>query len=193
MNLNVGTILRGYTLRQLVTRFAEEYVWWLIRSWPGFEGVWMRYLFLKLTTKRLGGFCWISQGCTIYNTYNLEIGRSFTIGRNVQIDAIGGIVIGDGAGIGPGTIVLSQEHSTVSPSGHFGKGSFRLRPVRIGERAWIGANCFVKAGVTIGDDAVVAACSNVIEDVPAKATVIGSPARSYIQAIRELRAVRPAP
>ena len=63
----------------------------------------------------------------------------------------------------------------------------RLKPIRIGSRVWIGANCFVKAGVVLGDDAVVAANSNVIEDVPPKGQVIGSPARPYFQVLREMK------
>ena len=50
---NIRHILSHYRFKEVVVRLAEEYVWWLIRSLPGFEGVWLRYLFLKLTTKRL--------------------------------------------------------------------------------------------------------------------------------------------
>ena len=50
-------------------------------------------------------------------------------------------------------------------------------PVTIGRNVWIGANATILAGVTIGDDAVVAAASVVTKDVPAQAIVVGSPAR----------------
>ncbi|WP_372460252.1 MULTISPECIES: DapH/DapD/GlmU-related protein [Microbacterium] len=50
-------------------------------------------------------------------------------------------------------------------------------PVAIGRNVWIGANATILAGVTIGDDAVVAAASVVTKDVPAQAIVVGSPAR----------------
>jgi acetyltransferase-like isoleucine patch superfamily enzyme len=50
-------------------------------------------------------------------------------------------------------------------------------PVTIGRNVWIGANATILAGVTIGDDAVVAAASVVTKDVPARAIVVGSPAR----------------
>jgi acetyltransferase-like isoleucine patch superfamily enzyme len=192
MLVNVGSILRGYSLRSLLVRVAEEYLWWIIRSWPGIEGVYLRYLFLKVATKRLDGFCWIAQGCTFYNSSSLSIGRNFATSRNVYVDAVGGMEIGDDTGIGPNSVILAQEHRMVSEGGHFGPRAHRLSPIRIGSRVWIGANCFVKAGVTIGDDVVVAACSNVIADVPAKSQVIGSPARSYFQAVRELRAAERA-
>jgi len=179
-------ILAGYTLRQFLVRVAEEYLWWIIRSWPGFEGVFMRHLFLKLTTKRLEGFCWIAQGCSIVNSYNLSIGKNFATSRNVMIDALGGIEIADECGIGPNSVILSHEHRMISPGGHFDPAARRRRPIMIGSRVWIGANCFIKAGISIGDDAIIGACSNVIADVPAKGRVIGSPARPYFDTIREI-------
>lgn len=181
---NVRRRLGAYTPKQLMVRVAEEYVWWVLRSLPGFGGVWLRYLFLKCTTARLEGFCWITQGCTIVNSYNLSIGKGFAINRNVLLDAMGGIEIGDNSGIGPNCVLISHEHSMVSPD-PFGEESYRKRPIRIGSDVWIGANCFIKAGVTVGDRAVVAACSSVLQDVPPHGWVIGSPARPYTQVMRE--------
>ena len=50
-------------------------------------------------------------------------------------------------------------------------------PIVIGRNVWIGSNATVLPGVTIGDDAVVAAASVVTKDVPEKSVVVGSPAR----------------
>jgi acetyltransferase-like isoleucine patch superfamily enzyme len=49
--------------------------------------------------------------------------------------------------------------------------------VWIGDYVWIGARCMILKGVTIGDNAVVAAGSVVIDDVPPNALVAGNPAR----------------
>jgi acetyltransferase-like isoleucine patch superfamily enzyme len=183
---NVRLILSQYRLRQLLTRVAEEYLWWLIRGLPGFEGVVLRYLFLKVTTRRLAGFCWISQGCTIVNSYNLSIGARFATNRNVTIDGLGGIDIGDDTGIGPNCVIFSHEHTMLNEQGHFGAEAHRRRKITIGSNVWIGSNCFIKAGVTIGDGAVVGACSNVSSDVPANGRVIGVPARPFVQAMRDM-------
>ena len=184
--VDVRGVLSSYGPRQFLVRLAEEYLWWIIRSWPGFEGVFFRYLFLRVTTKRLDGFCWIAQGCSIANTYDLSIGRGFATSRNVMIDALGGIDIGDDTGIGPNSVVLALEHRMISQGGPFGPNARRRTPIRIGSRVWIGANCFIKAGVAIGDDAVIGACSNVIDDVPPGGRVIGSPARPYVTVVREM-------
>ncbi|MCS3844617.1 acetyltransferase-like isoleucine patch superfamily enzyme [Microbacterium sp. AK031] len=50
-------------------------------------------------------------------------------------------------------------------------------PAEVRRNVWIGANATILAGVTIGDDAVVAAASVVTKNVPARSIVVGSPAR----------------
>ena len=46
-----------------------------------------------------------------------------------------------------------------------------------GKRVWLGANVTVLQGVTIGDNAIVAAGAVVTKDVPANAIVGGVPAK----------------
>jgi acetyltransferase-like isoleucine patch superfamily enzyme len=49
--------------------------------------------------------------------------------------------------------------------------------VSIGERCWIGMQSLVMKGVTIGDEAIVAAGSVVATDIPARVLAGGNPAR----------------
>jgi len=58
----------------------------------------------------------------------------------------------------------------------------RVLPVRICNRAWIGFNVAILRGITIGEGAVVGACSVVTRDVAPYTVVAGNPARL----IREL-------
>lgn len=55
------------------------------------------------------------------------------------------------------------------------------RPVRIGNNVWIGFDCIILPGVTIGDGAIVGARSVVTEDVPPYTVVAGNPARKIRQ------------
>jgi acetyltransferase-like isoleucine patch superfamily enzyme len=50
-------------------------------------------------------------------------------------------------------------------------------PIQIGKNVWIGFDCCVLPGVTIGEGAVVGARSVVTTDVPPYTVVAGNPAR----------------
>lgn len=51
------------------------------------------------------------------------------------------------------------------------------RPIRIGRNVWIGFDCCVLPGVSIGEGSIVGARSVVREDVPPFTVVAGNPAR----------------
>jgi len=51
------------------------------------------------------------------------------------------------------------------------------KPIKICKNAWIGMNCIILKGVTIGEGAIVGAGSVVAKDVPAWSVVVGNPAR----------------
>jgi galactoside O-acetyltransferase len=53
----------------------------------------------------------------------------------------------------------------------------QMAPVKIGNKAWIGARAIILKGVTIGEGAVIGAGSVVTKDVPDWTIVAGNPAR----------------
>ncbi len=55
--------------------------------------------------------------------------------------------------------------------------SVKSSPITICDDAWIGMNCIILKGVTIGEGAVVGAGSVVTKDVPAWTVVAGNPAK----------------
>ncbi|ESS05103.1 MAG: bacterial transferase hexapeptide (six repeats) [uncultured archaeon A07HR67] len=77
------------------------------------------------------------------------------------------ISVGDDAIIGYDATLLCHE---------FLQDEYRLGDVVVEDRAMIGAGAVVLPGVTIGEEARVAANSLVAEDVPARTTVAGVPA-----------------
>jgi acetyltransferase-like isoleucine patch superfamily enzyme len=78
------------------------------------------------------------------------------------------IEIGDNTIIGHGATILAHEYLI---------DKYCTGNVKIGKGVLIGANTTVLPGVTIGDGAVVSACSLVNKDVPAGAFVGGVPAK----------------
>ena len=91
------------------------------------------------------------------------------------------VEIGDDVLLGGGVQVFDTNfHSTdavVRASGCETRADVRTAPVRIGSRVFVGANALICKGARIGDEAVVAAGSVVVCDVPAGETWGGNPAR----------------
>jgi maltose O-acetyltransferase len=114
----------------------------------------------------------IHQGAHFTSRGRVEIGTGTTLDRNAWLDGRGGLFIGDHVATGPGVMFLTADHDPQCP-----QFSGRLEPVRVGDRAWLGARALVLPGVTIGEGAIVAAGAVVTRDVPPYAIVGGVPAR----------------
>lgn len=90
---------------------------------------------------------------------------------HVTIDCFKEIIIGKDGGLGRWSSVRDSNN-------HYLSGSRTITaPVRIGDHVWVGINCTILKGVTIGDGAVIGAGSVISKDVPARALVAGNPAK----------------
>ena len=123
----------------------------------------------------------------------VRMGTDVLLAHDVQLhlrDRGALIEIGDGTFVNHRTEVVAHERVrlgrdcllawdvlVLDSDSHSVDGGPRSAPVTIGDRVWIGCRATVLKGVTIGDGAVVAACSVVVSDVPARALVAGNPAR----------------
>jgi acetyltransferase-like isoleucine patch superfamily enzyme len=105
-----------------------------------------------------------------------KIGPGTWIGAFTVIDGSGGLSIGAGCDISSGAQIYS--HSTVMRcvSGRE-YAEVDRKPTRIGDRVFVGAHAVVNMGVTVGDEAVIAAGAVVTADVSSRAVVGGVPAR----------------
>ena len=107
---------------------------------------------------------------------NIHVGDFFLANYNVTILDIAEFRAGAHGWIGPGTLISTIGHP-LSPRG---RRDFLgiAKPVVIGNDVWIGGNCTILPGVTIGDNVVVAAGAVVTKDVPPNSLVGGVPARA---------------
>ncbi len=94
----------------------------------------------------------------------------------------GGIVLGDGCLIGHQVVIATLNHD-LDPKK---RGGMYPAPVVLGKNVWVGAHATILAGVTIGDDSVIAAGAVVTKNVPAGVVACGVPAR----VIRQLDGTR---
>lgn len=111
---------------------------------------------------------------------NIHIGKNVFINNGATFTDLGGIYLDDDVLIGPNASLISVNHP-LDPQQRHGN---ILSPVHVHRNAWIGANATVLPGITIGENAVVAAGAVVTHDVPANTVVAGTPAR-VLKTIKE--------
>lgn len=100
------------------------------------------------------------------------LGDRIIVGRDVRLDFSGGLKVGDDTVISEGTTIFTHSHGLDPKSDPVKK------PLRIGEKVWIGAGVLIVEGVgAIGDGAVVAAGSVVTKEVQPFTLVAGVPAK----------------
>jgi acetyltransferase-like isoleucine patch superfamily enzyme len=121
----------------------------------------------------------IDRSTIIFAPFYTNFGRHIKIGQNVFINHacsfldMGGITIEEDVQIGPRVNLITENHP-VDPSR---RKDLDLKSILIKRNAWIGAGVTILPGVTIGENAIVAAGALVNRDVPADTIVGGVPAK----------------
>ncbi|WP_051349404.1 sugar O-acetyltransferase [Chryseobacterium gregarium] len=121
----------------------------------------------------------IDESTTIFPPFYTNFGKFTAIGKNVFINHacsfldMGGITIEDQVLIGPKVNLITENHP-VNPDE---RQALITKPIVIRKGAWIGAGATVLPGVTVGENAIVAAGAVVSKDVPDHTVVGGIPAK----------------
>jgi acetyltransferase-like isoleucine patch superfamily enzyme len=121
----------------------------------------------------------VDESVTVFPPLYSDFGKNITLGKRIFLNSgctlqdQGGVVIGDDCLIGHNAVFATLNHD-LDPSR---RADMHPAPIVLGRNVWVGSNATILSGVTIGDNAVVAAASVVTKDVPANAVVVGSPAR----------------
>lgn len=107
--------------------------------------------------------------------FNIHVGKKFFANYDcIMLDA-GPINIGDNCLLGPMTCIYTVSHD-INPRKRAAGISY-AKPVTIGDNVWVGGNCIILPGVSIGNNAIIGAGSVVTKDVPENAVVAGNPAK----------------
>lgn len=101
----------------------------------------------------------------------VQIGENVLVMNDCLMMSRGGITIEDGAMIAANVQLISNNHDLHD------RQLLLCKPVRICRNAWVGAGATILPGVTVGENAVVAAAAVVTKDVPANTIVAGNPAK----------------
>jgi len=130
----------------------------------------------------------IQSGTSIGSGVRLKAGFSgkILIGKNVLIEDYTSIYAHKTLSIGDNTMIST--HCFITDFNHkyphseykhllLSEEGYTSNKTTIGNNVWIGANCCILDGVTIGDDAVIGAGSVVTKSIPARHIAVGNPAR----------------
>lgn len=115
----------------------------------------------------------------VFPPFYTDFGKNITIGKNVFINACchfqdhGGVTLGDNCLIGHNVVFATLNHG-IAPEE---RASMLPAPILLGKNVWIGSNSTLLQGVTIGDNAIIAAGSVVTKDIPANTLAGGVPAK----------------
>jgi acetyltransferase-like isoleucine patch superfamily enzyme len=121
----------------------------------------------------------IDESTTVFTPFYTNFGRFTKIGKGVFINHacsfldMGGITIEDDVLIGPKVNLITENH----PLDPADRKALICKPIVVKRNAWIGAAATIMPGVTIGENAVVAAGAVVTKDVPDNLIVGGIPAK----------------
>jgi len=132
----------------------------------------LRVLALKLFGARIETPVLIMDGVIVWHPWSLTMHRYCTLGRGVEVYNYAHITIGEQATVSQDTYLCSASHDFEDPTM-----PLTYKPIAIGAHSWVAARCFVAPGITVGEGAVVGACSVVVKDVPPWTVVAGNPAR----------------
>jgi acetyltransferase-like isoleucine patch superfamily enzyme len=133
----------------------------------------VRDLFSQLTDVTVDPTFWMLP------PFYTDFGKNIRVGKNVFVNHCcefmdrGGITLEDNVLIGPKVNLITINHP-IEPSQR--RSSF-CAPILIKRNAWIGVGVSIMPGVTIGENAVVAANAVVTKDVATNTIVGGIPAK----------------
>ena len=129
-------------------------------------------MWLKLHGAKIHGYPFVHQRARITIPWNLTLHDRACLGDGAVAYTLGEIEIMPHATVAQEAYLCTGTHDFSSPVRALQTGK-----IVIGKSTFIGARAFVMPGLTVGNGAIVGACSVVTRDVQADTSVAGNPAK----------------
>jgi len=162
-----------WTKKQQFKMLLWEYVWLILCSWtPKPANPW-RLFWLKAFGAHIYGIPFVHQRARIQIPWNLTMYDHACLGDRANAYSLDMIIIHEHATVAQEAYLCTGTHAFDQPSKNL-----TTSPIIIGAHAFIGARAFILPGISIGEYAIVGACSVVTKSVSSNATVKGNPAQA---------------
>lgn len=132
----------------------------------------LRKWFYQLLGATIGKNSYPSRRVEVIFPKGLLIGERVDIGWFAELDARGGIKIGNDTNISSHVKLITGSHDINDE-----EYAADFRPINIGHHCWIGTGAIILQNVTIGDGAIVAAGAVVTKNIPPYEVWGGVPAK----------------
>ena len=132
----------------------------------------LRKWFYVLLGAKIGKCSFPCRRVEVLLPLGLKLGDNVAVGWFAELDARGGISIGNDTNISSHVKLITGSHDIENP-----EFTADFKPIIVGHHCWIGTGAIVLQGVTIGDGAVVAAGAVVTKDIPPYEVWGGIPAK----------------
>lgn len=125
---------------------------------------------------QIGDFCYIGSGSRIWAGEKVVIGNRVLISHNVNIQ--------DNNAHPLDAAERHNDFLHIFCKGPIQPNDYRAAAITIGDDVWIGFNVTILKGVTIGDGAIIGACSLITKDVPPYAVVVSNTGQEIIKYLK---------
>ena len=125
---------------------------------------------------QIGDFCYIGAGSRIWAGEKVVIGNRVLISHNVNIH--------DNNAHPLDAADRHKDFLHIFCNGPIQPNDYRAAAITIGDDVWIGFNVTILKGVTIGNGAIIGACTLVTKDVPPYAVVVSNSSQEVIKFLK---------
>ena len=145
---------------------------------------WRSFL-LRCFGAKVGKGVHVYPGVKVWAPWNLDLADECGIANGVILYSQGKISVGKRAIISQGSHLCAGTHD-YTKEGH----PLVTKPIRVGDYAWVTAEVFIHAGVSIGEGCVVGARSVVTRNMPAWMVCSGHPCQPVKERKMEQKAIK---
>lgn len=157
----------GYKVKYAFWLIISNYIFLTNLPIPYF----IKIFILKIFGAKIGKHVVIKPFVKIKFPWLLEIGNHVWLGENTWIDNLSLVSIGSNVCISQNSVILTGNHN-------YKLDSFNLitKPIYIEDEVWIGANCFITNGITLGKKSVILVSSTLTQSTEENSIYKGNPA-----------------